>query len=90
MFGQRILIPSAERVLVACVTISSGAATPGYNNPQNNYNDVGGGFYLHHLSAHLKGRMPSGGHMLYKDGHVDWRKFVSMQPRTISGSVFWW
>jgi len=44
MFGRPLLMPSAERVLVACVTISSGAATPGYLNPQNNYNDVAGGF----------------------------------------------
>jgi prepilin-type N-terminal cleavage/methylation domain-containing protein len=90
MGGQRVLIPSAERVLVACVTISSGAAQPGYKNPQNNYTDVAGGFYLHHLSAHLKGKLPSGGHMLYKDGHVDWQKFLVMHPRTIAGSTFWW
>ena len=90
MGGKSILMPSAERVLVACVTISTGAAQPGYRSPQNNYSEIVGGFYLHHLSAHLKGNLPSGGHMLYKDGHADWRKFISMQPRTTGGAVFWW
>ena len=90
MGNQSILMPAAERVLVACVTISAGATQPGYLNPQNNYNNIIGGFYLHHLSAHLKGALPIGGHILYKDGHVDWRKFPVMTPRTIGGSVFWW
>jgi prepilin-type N-terminal cleavage/methylation domain-containing protein len=90
MGGQQIFMPSAERVLVACVTISAGAAQPGYRNPQNNYNNIVGGFYLHHLSAHLKGNLPAGGHMGYKDGHADWRKFQVMTPRTIGGAVFWW
>jgi prepilin-type N-terminal cleavage/methylation domain-containing protein len=88
--GQSVFMPSAERELVTCVSISSGGAQPGYKNPQNNYTDIAGGFYIHHLSAHLDGKLPSGGHILYKDGHVDWRKFISMKPRTIAGSVFWW
>ena len=88
--GQTVWQPAAERVVVACVTISSGIATPGYLHPENNYNNVAGGFYLHHLSAHLQGSLPVGGHMLYKDGHADWRKFPAMIPRTISGAVFWW
>ena len=90
MGGQSVWMPLAERVVVACVTISSGAAQPGYLNPGNNYNNIVGGFYIHHLSAHLKGALPQGGHMLYKDGHVDWRKFPVMTPRTIGGAVFWW
>jgi prepilin-type N-terminal cleavage/methylation domain-containing protein len=88
--GQTIWQPAAERVVVACVVISAGGATPGYLNPGNNYNNIAGGFYIHHLSAHLAGALPVGGHMLYKDGHVDWRKFPVMIPRTIGGSVFWW
>jgi prepilin-type N-terminal cleavage/methylation domain-containing protein len=90
MGGKPVLMPSGERVLTACVTISTAATQPGYTHPQNNYTDIAGGFYLHHLSAHLSGKLPSGGHMLYKDGHADWRKFISMQPRTIGGAVFWW
>ena len=43
-----------------------------------------------HLSPHLKGGIPQGGMVGYKDGHVSWRKFKDMIPRTTSGSVFWW
>jgi prepilin-type N-terminal cleavage/methylation domain-containing protein len=88
--GQKIWKPAAERELVTCVTISAGANQPGYLHPENNYNNIIGGFYLHHLSAHLKGNLPSGGHIGYKDGHADWRKFQVMTPRTISGATFWW
>src|SRR6185437_6825485 len=90
MAGRRIYMPLAERVLVACVTISTAAKLPGYLHPENNYSDVKGAFYLHHLSAHLAGTTPSGGHATYKDGHAQWRKFQVMTPRTISGAVFWW
>jgi hypothetical protein len=42
------------------------------------------------LSPHLKGNIPSGGHVGFKDGHAEWRKFPGMTPRTTSGAVFWW
>lgn len=90
MGGQSVWVPTAERVVIACATISSGATQPGYRNPQNNYNNIIGGFYLHHLSAHLKGNLPKGGTMGFKDGHTEWRKFEVMTPRTIGGTVFWW
>jgi prepilin-type processing-associated H-X9-DG protein len=29
-------------------------------------------------SAHLNGAVPSGGNIMFLDGHVDWRKFQQM------------
>jgi prepilin-type N-terminal cleavage/methylation domain-containing protein len=88
--GQSVWVPSAERVLIACATISATGTTPGYSHPENNYTDVTGSFYLHHLSPHLKGSIPAGGHVGFKDGHAEWRKFQAMVPRTVSGATFWW
>ena len=48
-------------------------------NAANSYTDVKGGFYLHHLSPHLKGLYPRGGNIGFKDGHVEWRKFDDMR-----------
>ena len=45
---------------------------------------------MNHLSPHLKGRLPDGGDVAFKDGHVQWRKFALMLPRTDKGKVFWW
>jgi prepilin-type processing-associated H-X9-DG protein len=81
-----------ERVLAADATISA----PGQNNPNNKYSynwtDIAGGYSKHHLSAHLEGSVPIGGNVLMLDGHVEWRKFAVILPRTTAGSapVFWW
>jgi prepilin-type N-terminal cleavage/methylation domain-containing protein len=63
----------STRELTADVIISGGSALPATGG--DNFNDVGGGFYLHHLSAHLKGTVPGGLNISYKDGHVLWNKF---------------
>ena len=81
----------ADRVFVADVAISNGSATPGYQHPENGYTDVAGGFYMHHLSAHLEGHnVPVGGFVGFKDGHVDWHFFQDESVRTSSGPWFWW
>ncbi len=89
----RVLMPNAQRVLVADATISA----PGQNNPAlryssgYNYTSIQGGFVLPHLAAHLEGKFPVGGNVGMVDGHVEWRKFDDMFPRTIGASpVFWW
>jgi|SRR5665213_1062362 len=80
----------SDRVLVACATISGS-----YTDQQGplvgtyNYTQIVGGFYLHHLSPHMKGSIPEGGSIAFKDGHVQWRKFQDMQERAISDSGFW-
>jgi prepilin-type N-terminal cleavage/methylation domain-containing protein len=89
------LISPSQRMLTACATISA----PGnYTYSQRysasyNYTDIVGGFRLHHLSPHLNGKVPNGGHVGYKDGHVAWHKFDDMAER-VSASTgspgFWW
>ncbi len=85
--------PVTERVLLADATISR----PRQNNPAlvatYNWSDIAGGYPVHHLSAHLDGRLPSGGNVAMLDGHAEWRKLGAMIPRTYptSGSpAFWW
>ena len=81
---------ASERVLVADATISNYSSLPGYAHPENNYTAITGGFSKQHVSPHLKGNVPAGGNLGFKDGHVDWRKFELMTPRTTSGAIFWW
>ena len=80
--------PLSERVLSADATLSDTATMPA--TAANNFTDVPGGFYKHHLAPHLNGTIPAGGNIGFKDGHVQWRKFGVMQPRTDKGKVFWW
>lgn len=87
--------PASERVLLADATISNGAALPGYTHPANNYTSIPGGFQQNgvvypHVSPHLKGNVPVGGNLGFKDGHVAWRNFELMIPRTTGGAAFWW
>jgi type II secretory pathway pseudopilin PulG len=89
-FGGGRVIPAAERVLVADATISTGLAQPGYEHPENNYTNIIGGYRISHLSAHLAGDLPAGGNVGFKDGHVAWRDFKEMVPRTGGSTPFWW
>ena len=89
--GTSTTYRASERVLVADAILSTGNALPGYTHPENNYADIAGGFYLHHVSPHLKGVIPMGGNVGFKDGHVDWRGFQMMVPRTGNNMpCFWW
>src|SRR5690242_2286736 len=95
MFGRTTLIPVSDRVLIADAVISVNATQPGYKHPENNYSSIPGGFQKNgvvypHTSPHLKGSLPTGGDIGYKDGHAEWRKFDVMVPRTDKGAVFWW
>jgi prepilin-type processing-associated H-X9-DG protein len=106
-FGPTTFPPPAvtDRPLVSDATISA----KGQDNPSLEYSSsyyyigiVGGygnqtpgqGF---HRSPHLQGRFPSGGNVGMLDGHVQWRRFRDMLPRTDpnGGSVgtepeYWW
>ena len=95
--GKTTTYGTSERVLVADANISVRSARPGFAHPENNYTDIGdigGGSNVHHVSPHLKGVVPMGGNLGFKDGHVDWRNFQMMVPRTIYigfyGPYFWW
>jgi len=93
----------SSRVMLADATLSQG----GQNTPTEptrsgyNYTAVDGGWddvvgspnnplYMHR-AAHLSGKLPSGGNLIFLDSHAEWRKWKSMLPRTQTGSpVFWW
>ena len=92
--GSWLPAPSpAQRPLVADGTISLYGQGTYAQRYTYNYTDVAGGYSVHHLSPHLNGQFPAGGNVGMLDGHVEWRKFDSMQCRVISGSGaagFWW
>lgn len=90
--GQTYPPPSpTDRVLLADATLS----LPGQNNvllrDKYKYTGIVGGATEAHNSPHLNGKIPAGGNVAMLDGHVEWRKFILMMPRTTSGvPVFWW
>lgn len=65
----------ADRVLITDVMLSNNQGYPATANQP--FMGVNGGFYKPHVSAHLKGALPIGGNVAYKDGHVKWKKFNS-------------
>jgi len=90
-------ISPSDRELLADVIISTGSTLPGPSNPGNNYTSVNGGYNQKgvpypHLSSHLKGNVPSGGYICFKDGHVQWRKFTPAVVTRTGGNTpyFWW
>jgi prepilin-type processing-associated H-X9-DG protein len=83
---------ASQRVMLADATLSA----PGQNNPASrytyNYVSIQGGLATAETSAHLAGHFPVGGNLGMLDGHVEWRKFADMTPRTTGNTspVFWW
>ena len=85
--------PVSSRVLMADATLDDSLEYDSenkYDSEARGYTDVVGGFYMHHTSAHLKGVIPRGGNVGFKDGHVEWRDFADMQEVTVAGPPFWW
>jgi type II secretory pathway pseudopilin PulG len=83
--------PNDQRVLLADATISENmAGTAAAPAAAGSYTSVAGGFPVPHLSPHLKGSLPAGGNLAFKDGHVAWREFKDMSQRATSGRGFWW
>jgi prepilin-type processing-associated H-X9-DG protein len=83
---------ASQRVMLADATLSA----PDQNNPAArytyNYVSIQGGYATAETSAHLAGHFPVGGNLGMLDGHVEWRKFDGMTPRTTgtTSPVFWW
>jgi prepilin-type N-terminal cleavage/methylation domain-containing protein len=92
--GGNFVPPQSDRVLVADVIISDSDVETGSGRNGNNYDNVHGSFYLNHLSAHLNKKLPTGGNLGFKDGHVQWRNFAQMHNRvgdtSSGGKYFWW
>jgi type II secretory pathway pseudopilin PulG len=84
--------PNNQRVLLADATISvNPAGTGAAPAAAGSFTSVVGGFPVPHLSPHLKGNLPAGGNLAFKDGHVAWREFKDMSQRaTGSSRGFWW
>jgi len=89
--------PLSDRVLTADATISENlAGTAASPAAAGSFSSVDGGFkdpsgnLVPHTSPHLKGNLPAGGNVGFKDGHVEWRKFQQMVQRADSGKGFWW
>ncbi len=77
----------AARVITADGTISTGDNETDRN--RNTYKGIDGG-WKGHQAPHLDGKLPSGGNLLYLDGHSQWTKFQQMRVRTSGGPSFWW
>ena len=90
--------PPSDRPLISDANISDSRAGTAANPPTAGagFTAVEGGFAysngtkVPHLSPHLKGKVPDGGHIAFKDGHVQWRKFQSMVQRAEREKGFWW
>jgi prepilin-type N-terminal cleavage/methylation domain-containing protein/prepilin-type processing-associated H-X9-DG protein len=88
-----LLNPSpSERVLTADATLSNGQVET--DRTRNTYVRIQGGWSKLHDSAHMQGKLPAGGNLLFLDGHVEWRKFKNMHIRTSPNGAgappFWW
>lgn len=86
-------VPNTDRVVVADATISENPTA--HPNAAGSFVNVPGGYAPNgvqkpHISPHLKGTRPHGGHLAFKDSHVEWRKFERMEQRASSGRGFWW
>ena len=83
----------ADRVLLADATISDAGQNNEAQRNTYNYTQIVGGFAgSPHFSPHLSGNIPAGGNLGMLDGHVEWRRFADMHPRspTPSTPTFWW
>ena len=82
----------AQRVLLADATVSDASQNNIGLYETYNYTQIVGGFPSPHLSPHLTGRLPAGGNLGMLDGHVEWRRFNEMHPRSPNVGVptFWW
>lgn len=88
----------STRPLTACVTISDIGQRDPTKVATYKWRDIIGGLgaQYKHRSAHFNKNLPSGGNIGMLDGHVEWRKFEEMLPRSnpsVNGvqiPVFWW
>lgn len=87
--------PATDRVLLADATLSIGVDET--IRTKNQYTKIMGGWSEKvngHRTAHMEGKLPEGGNLLYLDGHAAWKQFSAMKVRTypndINSPAFWW
>lgn len=81
-------IPS-DSIIVADGTCSEGNNE--IDRTKNNYVAIKGGWTSLHRAAHIDGKMPTGGNVVFLDGHAAWKQFKKMVVRTDgSDPSFWW
>jgi prepilin-type N-terminal cleavage/methylation domain-containing protein/prepilin-type processing-associated H-X9-DG protein len=93
----------SARPLTTCVTLSDKQQNDPAKVASYQWINITGGLDwpgntpFQHRTAHLKGVFPLGGNIGMLDGHVEWRKFQNMLPRTVPSDndgtaipVFWW
>lgn len=85
--NEMVTFSPSEREMLADATISTGANET--DRTRNRYVGINGG-WAGHQSAHLNGRIPSGGNIVFLDNHIEWRKFQKMKVRTSADPQFWW
>jgi prepilin-type N-terminal cleavage/methylation domain-containing protein/prepilin-type processing-associated H-X9-DG protein len=86
--GVELDISPDQRVVSADATLSDNGNEK--DRTKNRYTNIDGG-WKGHQSAHLNGKLPAGGNLLYLDGHAQWKKFDKMVVRTDGSSPhFWW
>jgi prepilin-type N-terminal cleavage/methylation domain-containing protein len=90
-FLPPVTVDVADRELFACGTLCEQANATVANRGTYNYTQIPGDTrFPNNVSAHLKGALPSGGNVGFKDGHVIWRKFEDMKPVAAGAPDFWW
>lgn len=91
--GTTQLMPAAlasQRVLFADATLSESDTLP--PTPADDFTVITGGYIKPHRTCHMDGSLPAGGNLAMLDGHVEWRPFSLMVPRSTGGGnpFFWW
>ena len=90
-----------DRPLAADATLSLTGQHTASSRSSYTYNSIPGGYHaptpagpvVNHTSPHLNNSLPAGGNILMLEGHVQWRKFDLMLPRTTGDGGppnFWW
>jgi prepilin-type N-terminal cleavage/methylation domain-containing protein/prepilin-type processing-associated H-X9-DG protein len=96
--STRPALSSQTELVVDSVVSSTFTNLTNGSRATDNYLVIGG-WPNPEPSAHLYGREPAGGNILYMDGHVDWHTFNEMVPRVYivgqtgiskTGVYFWW
>ena len=85
-------IALSESELGTDVTISEGAGTTSDKFTGVTANSIVFlQFGIGYTSSHMAGRLPSGGNILFQDGHVGWRPFEQMRMQLLwtSSRYFW-